>query len=334
MRTRHPMRRITAGLAAATTLLLVASCSNSEDGQAVKNDDQVYPVEAAKPVDSDEQPEQFTRVIASSNVDATRYAYPVPENDGDDDQNYVDLFLPEGDHPDKSVPLVILVHGGAWQSQIGADSFTTFARRLAERGFAVYNVEYRRVGSGGGYPTTFHDVAAALDYVPAVAADNPSVNTDDATVVGHSAGGQLAAWVGTRHKLADDEVGSKPAFRPTRVVSLAGPLDMRVAVADGDDRIVTALGGEPDEVPERYESVDPIQNLDPQTPVVAMAGSNDHVVPPVVSSNYIDALNDDGGDGTYIEIPDTNHVTIVDPANPAFIRVLETISRAARDNHR
>ena len=317
------MHRTAGGLLAAlTAAVLVAGCSTDTEGSAVP-----------APIPASEAPESFAQVIASSNVDAERYVYPVAEGESDHDQNWVDLFMPKGDHPDGSVPLVVLIHGGSWQSQIGADTFVTFARRLAERGLAVYNLEYRRLGSGGGYPQTFADVAAALDFAPQIGKANPAIDMKNAVVVGHSAGGQLAMWAGTRHKLDDDEVGAKPKYRPTSVVSLAGPLDMRTAVKLGDDRIVRALGGTPEEVPERYTSVDPIQNIDPSMPTVAMVGAKDRVVPPVVSRNYVDAATKAGGTANFVLLPDTNHVTIVDPAAPAFTRVLETISRAAHNAH-
>src|SRR5699024_11499676 len=98
-----------------------------------------------------------------------------------------------------------------------------YARDLVDRGMAVYNIEYRRVGSGGGWPTTFRDVASALDHVVELSGQHPEFTIDDELVVGHSAGAQLAMWAGTRHALDEDEVGNNPKFRPTRVVSLAGP---------------------------------------------------------------------------------------------------------------
>ncbi|MFT3663376.1 MAG: alpha/beta fold hydrolase [Gordonia sp. (in: high G+C Gram-positive bacteria)] len=312
-------RIVTLTCTALLTTALVAGCSESGDDRS-----------AARPVPESEAPRELSEVVASSNVDAKRYVYPVAGGPGDPDQNWVDLFLPKHERTPASVPLVILIHGGAWRSEVGAHSFVTFAQRLAQRGLAVYNVEYRRLGSGGGYPQTFSDVAAAIDFVPQVIRAHPSVDSGSAVVVGHSAGGQLAMWAGTRHRL-DDEVGAEPRFRPTSVVSLAGPLDMRTAVRLGDDLIVAALGGTPEKVPERYESVDPIQNIDPTIPITAMAGDRDHVVPPVVSENYVTAVRNDGGRGTFILLPGTDHGGIVDPSAPMFTRVLETISRAAHD---
>lgn len=287
---------------------------------------------AVRPADAGGASADFAKVVASSNVDAVRYLYPTTTGSRDDKQNWADLFMPKGVLPNQSVPLVILVHGGAWQARIGADSFVTFARRLAERGLAVLNVEYRRVGSGGGWPTTFKDVAAALDFVPKIAAAVPAIDDKHAVVVGHSAGGQLAMWAGTRDKLRDNEIGANPKFDPTTAISLAGPLDMRRAVVLGDDRIVKVLGGTPEQVPDRYESVDPIQNIDPGMPVIAMAGSRDTVVPPVLSQEYVAAANTAGDRARFVMVDGADHPSIVDPSAPTFQLVLETISRAAHDS--
>ena len=162
----------------------------------------------------------------TESVDVVRVEY-LDDADADPAENWANLYLPTGEQADDSLPLVTIIHGGGWESRAGAEQFDEMARDLADRGLAVYNVEYRRLGTGGGWPTTFHDVARALDHVPALAESYPQLRIDDELVIGHSAGAQLAVWGGTRHRLTDDEVGSRPAFVPSRVVSISGPLDMR-----------------------------------------------------------------------------------------------------------
>lgn len=319
------MRRALTAAFATSLVLAIGGCSTDSDSSAAPSD------AAAVAADPGKAAADFAKVAASTNVDAKRYLYPTTTDNRDDDQNWADLFLPPGEHGPGEVPLVVLIHGGAWKSEIGADTFVTFARRLAERGLAVYNVEYRRVGAGGGWPTTFADVAAALDYIPNVKKAVPELNTDDVVVAGHSAGGQLSMWAGTRHKLKNDDVGSKPKFQPNRVISLAGPIDMRTAVRMGDNNIVQALSGTPDEVPERYAEVDPIQNIDPSIPVIAMNGDIDRTVPAILSRNYVRAAKAAGGKAELVLLPGINHVQIVTPSNPQFVVVLETISRAAHD---
>ena len=241
-------------------------------------------------------------------------------------QNWADLYLPAGPQKVDTIPLVVLVHGGSWQSVLSASVFDGLARVLAGRGMAVYNIEYRRVGSGGGWPTTFRDVACALDYVVEVDRKYPQLTIDDELVVGHSAGAQLAVWASTRHTLRDDEVGSRPKFRPTRVVSLAGPLDMVYAATHGDDRIVAVLGGRPGDVPDRYRSVDPIQNIDPAVPVIAMHGTRDTVVAPENSLRYVEAVKRKGGRAALELLPGENHSSLVSQYSPSYPKVVQVIA--------
>lgn len=265
-------------------------------------------------------PEVFTR----PEVTVTRLHYRPTRNTPD--QNWADLYLPAGAHAFNSLPLVVLIHGGGWKSTLGAGVFDGLARRLTARGMAVYNIEYRRVGSGGGWPTTFDDVARAMDYVAELALQYPQLAIDDALAVGHSAGAQLAVWAGTRHDLRGDEVGSRPRFRPTRVISLAGPLDMVYAADHGDDDIVSVLGGRPTEVPRRYASVDPIQNIDPSVPVIAVHGTRDTVVSPANSQRYVDAVRRRGGRAAVELLEGEDHISILSTRSPHFGRVLHILT--------
>lgn len=303
-RTPRPARVSSIGSGLAIILALAAGCTISDGAPAVES-------AIALPARLDE-------------VTVRRFQYPT-NDEADPSQNWADLYLPAGAQRVDSIPLAILIHGGSWQSQVGAYTFDPLARELAHRGMAVYNVEYRRVGSGGGWPTTFLDIANALDHVVEVDKRFPQITTDDEVVIGHSAGAQLAVWGGTRHLLEDDEVGAKPAFRPTRVVSIAGPLDLAYAATHGDDRIITAIGGTPAEVASRYAMVDPIQNIDPDTPVIALHGGRDTTVAPENSRRYVDAVTRAGGRAKLVLFEDQDHVSLVSGGSSAYPRVLEII---------
>ena len=101
----------------------------------------------------------------------------------------------------------------------------------------------------------------------------------------------------------------------------------------GDKRIVRVLGGTPAQVPDRYASVDPIQNLDPQTPVIAIAGTSDRVVPHVLSQEYVAADEKAGGRAQAIIMPGQTHSSLVDPTSKAFAQILELITRITNDIH-
>ncbi len=74
----------------------------------------------------------------------------------------VDLWLPIAP---SLRPVVLMVHGGCWQSDVADRRIMNWiAADLRRRGIAVWNIEYRGVDRpGGGYPGTFHDMAAAAD---------------------------------------------------------------------------------------------------------------------------------------------------------------------------
>ncbi len=135
---------------------------------------------------------------------------------------YGELFLPAGRGP---WPVAVVLHGGFWRAQYGRRLMRPLCADLAARGWAAFNVEYRRLGrlSGGGFPRTLDDVAAAVDHLadlPPHKRCQPPFMFDLARVVaiGHSAGGQLAAWLATR---------DAPRVPVTAVVAQAGVVDLR-----------------------------------------------------------------------------------------------------------
>ncbi|WP_269928831.1 alpha/beta hydrolase family protein [Kocuria massiliensis] len=312
---------------AAVALLFLASCSSGQSGAGTASSSSSTAPSAGRSASSSEaEGEHAEAVVERDEPHVSRVQYPV-QGEGDPEQNWGDLYLPAGKHEPKTVPLVVLIHGGAWKGGTGAEDFSDYAEALVDRGMAVYNVEYRRVGTGGGWPTTFTDVAAAMDHVPQMSKEHPEFTTDDETVVGHSAGAQLAMWAGTRDSKEEHELGAHPKFVPTRVVSLAGPLDMTFAADHGDTAIVDALGGMPAQRPDRYSDVDPIQNIDTTVPVVAIHGTSDTVVSPENSRRYIDAVQQAGGRGKLSLMDGDTHGSIIQAESAHFEEILGIITR-------
>lgn len=97
--------------------------------------------------------------------------------------------------------LAVLVHGGFWRQEWERDTMESLAVDLTRRGWSTWNIEYRRLGLDGGWPASGHDVLMALDFVPQLGLDVESVS-----IVGHSAGGQLALWAAPRSVTRVEEV--------------------------------------------------------------------------------------------------------------------------------
>ena len=203
---------------------------------------------------------------------------------GDDPSQYGVLYG-EG-------PVAVLIHGGFWKAQYGLDLMEPLAHDLASRGWAAWNIEYRRIGNGGGVPETLDDVSAAIDLLDELPVDRSRVVT-----IGHSAGGHLAAWAATRES---------PRVAVTGVVSQAGVLDLERAreLRLSNGIVDTFLGAHPSAV------ASPIERLPLGVPALLTHGGLDDTVPVEISERFAAA----SGASLIVE-PDEDHFGHLDPDN-------------------
>src|ERR687896_1205253 len=147
-------------------------------------------------------------------------------------------------------PVAVLIHGGYWRARYELRLQDPLVDDLAGGGWAVWNLEYRRLGwrSRGGWPATFEDVAAGVDFLGRL--DAP-LDLARVVVVGHSAGGHLALWAAARRGLPAGAPGAEPSVRPAAAVAQAGVVDLREAARRGPSRgaAVSLLGGPPGKLP-------------------------------------------------------------------------------------
>jgi acetyl esterase/lipase len=234
-----------------------------------------------------------------------------------------DLYVPPGPGP---YPVVVLIHGGSWQKRYGRVFMRWIAGDLLRRGYAVWNIEYRRLGEGGGWPATFADVAAAIDLLATL--DGERLDLDRVTLLGHSAGGHLALWAAGRPNLpagAPGAIDGAPRVRPRRVISQAGVADLGGAYRLWHGGAARALmGGSPEEVPERYAAGDPIRLLPLAIPALIVHGVQDETVSVKLSRSYADAAHAAGGEVELVEIegPAGRHRAHLDPRGAAWAAVV------------
>jgi acetyl esterase/lipase len=257
-------------------------------------------------------------------VESASERRPVRHFYGSDGSQFGDLYLPASR---RRRGTVVLMHGGWWGPRYGADNLDGAAADLAERGWPVWNVEYRRLGIGGGYPATLEDVAAAIDHLAVL-----DLETEPVLVVGHSAGGHLAAWAAGRRKLAQGAPGANPAVEIAGVVSLAGVLDLASAARQklGNGAAIDFMGGTPDEVPPRYGVADPLLQVPIPAMVRCVHTRADDRVPFSQSVTYVAAAQASRQDALLVEV-DGDHFSIADatsPTWPAVVRLLGELVEA------
>lgn len=241
-----------------------------------------------------------------------------------------DLYLPRRPGP-RSV--MVLVHGGSWRVRYGKIVMRGLAGDLMRRGWAVWNIEYRRVGDGGGWPTTFEDVATAIDHLATI--DAP-IDLERVSILGHSAGGQLALWAAGRAKLPPGAPGGTPSpIRLRRVISQAGVCDL----ADGYHRVPegavkSLMGGSPEQLPERYAIADPMAQVPLDIPVLLVHGTEDETVSVELSRNYESASRAAAGMVELVEIEGEagRHRAHIDPRGKAWAAVTSRLGAYMRSD--
>jgi acetyl esterase/lipase len=226
----------------------------------------------------------------------------------------------------------VTVHGGAWTAGYGKIVMRGIAGDLARRGFAVWNIEYRSLGrgQGGGWSATFDDVAAAVDHLRLLGAP---LDLEHVTLLGHSAGGQLALWAASRAALPDGAPGARPAIAPAAAISQAGVNDLAETYRESRGGAVGALmGGSPEDHPERYAVADPIALVPLAFPVLLVHGTEDATVSVRRSRNYAAAARASGGQVELIELAgsDGAHRRHVDPDSAAWASVVSWLEASSK----
>ena len=108
---------------------------------------------------------------------------------GDDPSQYGVLHVPRGEPRG----IVVVIHGGFWKATYDYTLGEPLAQDLARRGWIAWNIEYRRLGNGGGNPETFADICAAIDHLAQLGLPHGRTIT-----LGHSAGDEVLRQIGPR----------------------------------------------------------------------------------------------------------------------------------------
>ena len=255
---------------------------------------------------------------------ATRPApEPLTITYGSEPEQFGQLWRPSVAPSESQSPVVVLIHGGFWRAQYGLDLMDPLAADLIGRGYAVWNIEYRRVGQpGGGYPKTLEDVGAAIDTLADIGPTH-DLDLTDVVIVGHSAGGQLSLWAAGRATLGASAPGSLPQVVPRLAIGQGPVFDMargdRLGLGGG--AVTDFIGGGVAQLPVEYANATP--SVTAGVPLAVVRGTRDDIVP--AEFTVPDPSGPQPASLQIVDVDGADHFDLIDPASAAWQAVVDLL---------
>ncbi|HEY9676903.1 MAG TPA: alpha/beta hydrolase [Drouetiella sp.] len=273
----------------------------------------------AEKVDNSAAPKESANAFTMETI---RY---VP--DTHDSAHEMDLYIPKNAR--KPMPVVLWIHGGAWQ--VGSKDDTP-APLLMDDGFAVASINYR-LSQQATFPAQIFDTKAAVRFLRANA-DKYGIDPKRVGVFGNSAGGHLAALLGTSNgvKGLEGKLGNlEQSSNVQAVVDWCGPTDFltigsqggrynQMRLDDPEGPVSKLFGGMPATKKQLAVSANPITYIDEHDPpFLIMHGEKDTVVPIQQSKSFYKELNEHKVPANFQVVKDSDH----DIFTPSTLQVAE-----------
>ncbi len=234
----------------------------------------------------------------------------VPYTTKGHERQKLDLFLPE--NPDSSPrPVVVRIHGGAWRH--GDKSAQQSVANYVKQGYIGVAINYR-FSQHAPFPAQIEDCKAAIRWLKAHAQEY-GIDPNRIAVMGGSAGGHLAALLGTSGDANVFEVGEhlEQSSAVCAVIDQYGPTDFLLAAKTpgyqrGASAITLLLGGPLATKAELAQQANPItyaSAADP--PFLILHGDADPLVPVNQSDALHKALQEAGVSSEYHVVKGGTH---------------------------
>ncbi|MEM8947205.1 MAG: alpha/beta hydrolase [Planctomycetota bacterium] len=275
------------------------------------------------------EPDARTTARLSRLRDSVEVSLDVPYAATDDPRQTLNLLLPRN-RKTRRLPVIVYIHGGAWRHGDKSGGVGALAKPVASGEYAGVTVGYRLSGSTI-WPGQIHDCKAAIRWIRAHA-DQHGFDPDRIGVMGTSAGGHLAAMLGTSADAVEmnGDVGAftDASSKVACVVDFYGPVDLlrmnELALPEStfDHDAATSpeselLGGPIHDRREAARSASPLTYVTPDDPpFFILHGTRDPLVGVGQSKLLHAALGNAGVESTLITVnrglhgknfgPDTN----------------------------
>lgn len=234
----------------------------------------------------------------------------------------LDLARPRTGGP---FPCVVCLHGGAWKmgsrkdlsEPFGEVSFgipgASLIEVLADRGFAAVSVSYR-LAPRNQFPAQIHDAKSAVRFLRTHASEL-HLDPDRIAALGFSAGGHLAALLGTTGSTEDRTFGGTlyPNVKSdvACVVDFFGPSDLTLyCQTPGIEELFfrPLLGSLFQDNPAVYKKASPLTHVSADdSPFLLIHGTADLVVPVLHSERLHKKLRSAGVESELLPMPGKGH---------------------------
>ena len=258
----------------------------------------------------------------------------------DDQKLMLDIAVPSAEGP---FPLVICLHGGAWKAGSRKDLsrgvlWADFGNgrgglieSLAAEGYVAASVSYR-LAPQSKFPAQIQDVKTAVRFLKANA-KKYKLDPNRIGVVGFSAGGHLAALMGTATAEPKFETSlySKQSSKINCVVDFFGPADLTLYTeTPGIEKsfMVPLLGATSDEHMEIYQDASPVTYASKNSvPFLILHGTTDLIVPILHSKRLHAKLIQAGVESELVPVPFKGHGWFGDEARDSYARTLKFLDK-------
>jgi len=226
---------------------------------------------------------------------------------GGHERNRLDLYLPE--KVEGRLPLVVWIHGGAWQAGSKDNCPAVF---LTAKGYALASINYR-LSQHAVFPAQIEDCKAAIRWLRANAAKY-HLDPDHIGAWGSSAGGHLVAMLGTTANVKELEGKSGNLDQSSRVqcvVDWFGPTDMTTMGRQAnkpDTPVARLIGGPLQENQMKARKASPLTYVSKDSaPFLIMHGDQDNTVPLNQSEVLAEALKKAGVEVMLVVVKGNGH---------------------------
>ena len=234
----------------------------------------------------------------------------------------LDLYLPR-QPADELLPVIVNIHGGAFHSGDKTMGLEEVLPLVASGKFAAVSIDYRLSGQAQ-WPAPLDDCTSAIEWIRK---QGPGHHLDPARigVVGHSAGGTLAALLGV-----DGPNGSSGV---ACVVNMSGPTDFVQLPQDGSKQDHSSaaspegklFGGALATQSEKVAQASAINWVAPGgVPFLLLHGDQDPIIPQIQSRRFYKRLKTAGIEAYFVNVHNGGHGNFT---NPEVTRRIESFFR-------